>query len=102
MLYERWQQVAHECQRETALIDASLGKRWTFAQLAQVCDSARKEPSGVSFPQGISTEFIFSVLRAWRTGNVVCPLEDGQRPATLTDLLPGCIHLKTTSASTGL
>jgi long-chain acyl-CoA synthetase len=98
MLYERWRQIARENRGEMALHDLASGERWTFAQLATAAeqgDVARP----VAHPQG--REFVLTLLRAWRDGVVVCPLEAGQTPPVLDALSPGCIHLKTTSATTG-
>src|SRR3984957_15710855 len=98
MLYERWRHIARENSREMALHDLASGERCTFAQLAAAAergDVARP----VAHPQG--REFVLTLLRAWRDGVVVCPLEAGQTPPVLHALPPGCIHLKTTSATTG-
>ncbi|HZV35528.1 MAG TPA: class I adenylate-forming enzyme family protein [Verrucomicrobiae bacterium] len=99
MLYERWRQIAREFRGETALHDLTRGERWTFAQLA----AAGEKDAGASpviFPQG--PDFIFTLLRAWHSGRVVCPLEAGQKPSHFESLPPGCAHLKTTSATGGV
>jgi acyl-CoA synthetase (AMP-forming)/AMP-acid ligase II len=98
MLYERWRQIARERRTETALHDFALGKHWTFAELAAATEHD-SVPAPVVFPQG--REFIFTLLRAWRSGQVVCPLESGQAPPGFTLPPPECVHLKTTSATTG-
>jgi acyl-CoA synthetase (AMP-forming)/AMP-acid ligase II len=56
----------------------------------------------ILFPQGISADFVFTVLRAWRAGKVTCPLEAGQTAPGFTRLPSGSVHLKTTSATTGV
>jgi acyl-CoA synthetase (AMP-forming)/AMP-acid ligase II len=102
MLYDRWLQVARSCRDEIALRDLSTGSKWTFAQLSAAADKPPSQTHQVAFPTGISADFIISVLQAWRTGRVVCPLEPGQAPPNMTgELPPGIIHLKTTSATTG-
>ena len=103
MLYERWREVARECAGEIALCDLAAKRRWTFAQLATGTESARPPAAGgrVSFPKGNSPEFIFTVLRAWRFGQVIYPLEAGATPPALQPPPPGICLLKTTSASTG-
>lgn len=53
------------------------------------------------FPQGNSPEFILTLLAAWRTGRVVCPLEPGQSAPVLPLPPAPVVHLKTTSATTG-
>src|ERR1051326_2841710 len=102
MLYDRWCQIARSCGQETALIDLTSRKRWTFGQLAKLTDGTGEPDSGLVFPRGLSPEFIFSILRAWRTQAVVCPLEEGQQAVDFHELPRSCIHLKITSASTGV
>ena len=53
-------------------------------------------------PQGSSPEFIFEVLRAWRSRVVVCPLEAHHQPLAVSPPPWPCCHLKTTPASTGV
>ena len=102
MLYDCWRRIASRQPNETALVDLPSGGRWSFAQLARAVES-RSAPAGpLAFPQGISSDFILGVLRAWRDGQMVCPLEPGQPPPRITGSLPaGIIHLKTTSATAG-
>ncbi len=103
MLYERWREVARECAGEIALRDLATKRQWTFAQLAAGTEKARP-PVGdghFSFPSANSPEFIFTVLRAWRFGLVICPLEAGcPQPEIKPPPLETCL-LKTTSATTG-
>jgi acyl-CoA synthetase (AMP-forming)/AMP-acid ligase II len=84
------------------LTDVALGQRWTFRELASAGDRAGPGDGGpVAFPRGVSAQFILEVLRAWRSGQVVCPLEPEQAPPILPGGLPaGIAHLKTTSATT--
>jgi acyl-CoA synthetase (AMP-forming)/AMP-acid ligase II len=98
MLYERWRQIAREHRNATALHDLARGERWTFAQLAAVAESDSL-PGPVAFPQ--AQQFIFTLLRAWHSGQIVCPLEPGQTAPIFKQLPPNCVHLKTTSATTG-
>ena len=53
------------------------------------------------FPQGNSPEFIFTVLRAWRIGAVVCPLDAHQSQPIVPPPPKNCRHLKTTPVATG-
>jgi long-chain acyl-CoA synthetase len=101
MLYERWRQIAQEHRNEIALQDVALSGRWTFAQLAAATESGSSGAGTVVYPQGATAEFIFTVLRGWRSGKVVCPLETGQSPPVFQQLPTDCTHLKTTSATTG-
>ena len=98
MLYERWRQIARENRGEIALHDLVAGKRWSFADLDQVAEHGGTA-GPVAFPQG--HDFIFALLRAWRAGTVVCPLEPGQTAPVFGEPPKGCVHLKTTSATTG-
>ncbi|MDB6017543.1 MAG: AMP-dependent synthetase and ligase [Pedosphaera sp.] len=98
MLYERWRQIAQEHRNEIALQHAARGERWTFAQLSAATE-AGSELGPVVFPQG--RDFIFTLLRAWRSGQIVCPLEPGQLPPPQNQFPAGCAHLKITSATTG-
>ena len=103
MLYERWREVANECAGEIALRDLATGRKWTFAQLAAGTESARvpKRYGHFACPTGNTPEFIFTILRAWRFGQVVCPLEAGASPLITLPPAQGICLLKTTSATTG-
>src|SRR5947209_6316262 len=102
MLYDRWLQVVRSFRTEIAVRDASTGLQWTFAQLAEAGEKAVPDAGPVAFPVGASADFIISVLQAWRTDRVVCPLEGGQgRPGPTNNLPAGIVHLKMTSATTG-
>lgn len=101
MLYQRWRQVADQFGRELALLDVQSGCRWTFGQLATLSEKALENDGPVVYPQGSSSGFIFTVLRGWRLGRVICPLEPGQESPRFDRLPPHARHLKVTSASTG-
>src|ERR1043166_6293880 len=102
MLYERWRQISGACSNQIALTDFANGTQWSFRELASAAEAAPKEGPTVAFPQGGSAEFILTLLRAWRTNRVGCPLEPGQpEPAMNGSVPPGIVHLKTTSATTG-
>lgn len=102
MLYERWLQIARDNGNSQALHDLASGRRWTFRQLQKAVDQHSLADEPVIFPCGNSAEFILAVLKSWRLGLVVCPLESGQaQPSLPGKLPPGVIHLKSTSASTG-
>jgi len=98
MLYERWRQIADKHRNEIALIDLGRGTRQTFSELAAAAEIGVVD-GPVVFPQ--ESDFILTLLRGWRSGRVVCPLEKDQAPPRLDSLPPGCVHLKMTSATTG-
>ncbi|HUD82345.1 MAG TPA: AMP-binding protein, partial [Candidatus Saccharimonadales bacterium] len=100
MLYAAWQETARSRRDELALIDLGDGRRWTFAQL-EAAGEAGAANGPVIYPSGDGCEFIFDVLRAWRMGRVVCPLDQGHAAPVLPPLPPGWVHLKTSSGSAG-
>jgi acyl-coenzyme A synthetase/AMP-(fatty) acid ligase len=102
MLYERWQKVVTERRKEIALRDLASGRCWTFAQLNEEPEKSPLEKSAMIHPQGNSPEFIIAVLRAWRAGAVVCPLDAHHQPLAVSPPPAPCCHLKTTPASTGV
>src|SRR4051794_32505878 len=103
MLYERWRQIVRAHPNEVALRDVASGEQWTFAELALATEQAKPAGEKVIYPRGVSADFIFAVLQGWRNGQIVCPLEAEQPAPALPHLPPtGIIHLKTTSATTGM
>jgi acyl-CoA synthetase (AMP-forming)/AMP-acid ligase II len=101
MLYDRWRQIANGNRSQLALEDVANGRRLTFGQLAAAAETSLPTGGDWAFPEGVSIEFVLTVLRAWRSGEVVCPLEPGQIPPVPEGGLPsGTVHLKTTSATT--
>ena len=103
MLYDRWRQISEAHAGEPALRDDAHGRSWTFAQLAAEAGKpgSDERAGAVVFPQGNGAEFILEVLRAWRDGAIVCPLESGQTAPPLGIVPSGYAHVKTTSATTG-
>jgi long-chain acyl-CoA synthetase len=102
MLYERWQQVARERWNEIALRDLASGRCWTFSQLAAEAQTPLPGKPKMIHPQGNCPEFIIAVLRAWREGIVVCPLDADHQPLAASPPRKPCCHLKTTPASRGV
>lgn len=100
MLYARWRQVATAHASRLALVECRTDRRWTFAELAREAERGESGPP-VERPSGASAAFLLGVLRAWRDGRPVCPLDTGQVLPALPDLPAGAIHLKLTSATTG-
>ena len=100
MLYERWQKVVRERKNEIALRDLAAGRCWTFSELLAEAEKPQPERPAMICPQGNSPEFILAVLRAWRLGAVVCPLDSHHQPPSGLPP-PPCCHLKITPASLG-
>ena len=103
MLYESWHRTARSHPDRLALWDLAQNRCWTFAELVSGSETGLRAAEGIAFPSGTSADFVFSVLRAWWSGQVVCPLEPGQeRPQICQELPCEVVHLKTTSATTGV
>lgn len=104
MLYEQFRKMASARRNELALRDAVSSRCWTFGELLSASE-ARSCMEEIVFPQGHSPEFIFALLSAWRFGKMACPIEAGQSPvvdfSSVKNACPDCVHLKTTSATTG-
>ena len=101
MLYERWRQVARSYPNEIALRDLVSQRQWTFHELEIAAATPPSESSKIAFPTGLSAEFILNVLRAWRLGQIVCPVESDQRAPEIGRGLPAeIVHLKMTSGTT--
>lgn len=100
-LYERWRQVARERSGETALYDLVADRSWTFAELAREAERGPEPAGPLVHPRGQGADFVLTVLRAWRRGRVVCPLEPGQDPPPVPAPPRDTVHLKLTSATTG-
>ncbi len=101
MLYERWQEVVRERRDAPALFDLGQDRVWTFDQLAAETERGPAPDGPWAYPRGQSADFVLTVLRAWRRGRVVCPLEPGQEPPPVPPPPAGIVHLKSTSATTG-
>jgi acyl-CoA synthetase (AMP-forming)/AMP-acid ligase II len=106
MLYQRWRDLAGAFPNRIALRELATSRSWTFQALDQYAtDSEQPHPPALACPQGRGADFILSVLRAWRSDQILCPLEPDQSAPALNDPLPlpsGIVHLKTTSATAGV
>ena len=101
-LLDRWRETVRNFSNHVALSELATGRRWSFSELAQAAEEHSSRPGVIAYPQGHSAEFILEILRAWHSGQTVCPLEAGQpRPAMASPLPRDIVHLKTTSATTG-
>src|SRR3954463_14911192 len=101
MLYDRWREVARAGGSELALKDLSDGRAWTFAQLFTAGDRAEDPGANWICPKGNGPEFVLEVLRAWRHGRVVCPIEETDVVPDLPLPAANIAHVKRTSATTG-
>jgi long-chain acyl-CoA synthetase len=101
MLYDRWREVARVGGSELALKDLSDGRAWTFAQLFAAAERPGDPGATWVCPKGNGPEFILEVLRGWRHGRVVCPLEETDATPALPLPPANIAHVKRTSATTG-
>jgi long-chain acyl-CoA synthetase len=100
MLYDRWREIAREYADEIALHDLPAARRWTFAEL-DAAAQMRETNDAVVFPTGSGAEFVLSILRAWRHGQITCPLESNQSRPEFPLPFSHITHLKLTSATSG-
>ena len=100
MLYERWRKIAQERGKDIALRELSSGRLWSFAELARDAESSPNRLDTIVHPQGHTAEFVLTVLRAWQSRSIVCPLEPDQSPPAVPLPPAPCVHLKITSATT--
>ena len=81
--------------------DLVSNRRWTFHELEMAVETSRDVQEKVAFPTGLSADFVMDVLRAWRTGQIICPVEaDQPKPVITPELPPEIVHLKMTSGTT--
>jgi long-chain acyl-CoA synthetase len=103
ILYDKWREVARAEPERVALRELVTDRAWTFARLAAEAECPPALPEGPVFSEGNHAGFILQVLRGWRCGRVICPIEEGQHRPNPGDALPAeTVHLKTTSATTGV
>jgi len=99
MLYDRWREIVREFSSEFALCDLATRQRWTFAQLDSLSQTGADQR--LVFPQGAAVDFTVAVLKGWKSGVAVCPLESDQPHPEIPALPKEIAHLKITSATTG-
>ena len=101
-LEERWRHLVHTRGRELAVHDQSSGESWSFAQLEAQADARPAAAErGLCFPRGRGVGFLLEVLRAWRAGLPICPVEADQPPPPVPVPQGNIALLKRTSGSTG-
>ncbi len=101
MLYERWLQIARTNPEKIALRDLASHRQWTFRELQIAAETPAPGDHAIAFPTGLTAEFILGVLRAWRAGQVICPIEADQRPLEIPNgFASDIVHLKMTSGTT--
>lgn len=98
-LDERWRRTVAVHTEAIALMEPASGREWTFTGLAAEADSSPGGGDGMVCPDGTGSDFILAVLRAWRSGRVLCPVEPGQRFPEVPAPPPGIVHLKLTSGT---
>jgi len=101
MLYEQWLRTLDSHADRLALYDRAGGRTWSFSDLHRETLSAPSGASRIVYPSGRDAGFVLEVLRGWRAGRVVCPLESGQQAPVSTKDVDRFAHLKLTSSTTG-
>ena len=101
MLYELWRLTVDRQRDHWAVQDLASNRSWTFRELEAVAQSRDDVRGLLRYPQGMGVEFLLATIRGWRQRQVVCPLDLGQAAPMHEGLPAGCVHLKTTSATTG-
>lgn len=102
MLYPRWLETSHRFASRIALTDGATGMAMTFGELA---DLAAAAPSGTGpvIARSGSVEFFVAILRAWRDGQAVIPVErDAPEPRLHSDPPPGTRLVKHTPGAAGI
>jgi acyl-coenzyme A synthetase/AMP-(fatty) acid ligase len=100
MLYRRWLETSRRFAEHPALSDD--GGTMSFAELAAAAESAPRATSPVIARTGASSFFI-DVLRAWRDGQAVIPVErDAPEPVLKSTPPPGTRLVKHTPGASGI
>lgn len=101
MLEDRWRQTIQRRGPALALRDLGSGQTLSFSQLAAAADAKPSLACPVVYPSGRDAGFVLEVLRAWKSGRILCPMEPGQPPPALPAPPPETVHLKLTSGVSG-
>jgi long-chain acyl-CoA synthetase len=101
MLYPRWLETSRRLAARIAVIDET-GRSWTFAALAERVEAEPPTHSPVIARTG-SVEFFVAILRAWRDGQAVIPVErDAPEPLLHSPPPPGTKLVKHTPGAAGI
>ena len=102
MLYPRWLETSKRFAKQPALFDAATGEVWTFGDLAARAAAAPRAEGPVVARSG-STEFFINILRAWRDGQPVIPVErDAAEPLLHSTPPEGTVLVKHTPGAAGI
>jgi acyl-coenzyme A synthetase/AMP-(fatty) acid ligase len=102
MLYDLWRQVVAECSSDRAVFDSETNRWLSFSELDVQAGKVSTGSDRIVFGSGNNVSFLLQVVAAWRDGKVLCPL-DSNFPVGIQFSIPSeVVHLKTTSATTGL
>ncbi|MDG2123287.1 MAG: AMP-binding protein, partial [Verrucomicrobiales bacterium] len=97
-LYERWLGTVERFREEMAVRDVC-GRVLTFGELAEAVEGMGRA-SGAVLVRGGGVVFLIEVLRGWRDGVAVIPVDSGE--IEVAEGLPEWVaHVKVTSGSTG-
>lgn len=102
MLYPRWLEIARRHADRPAVIDGGNARTWTFARLAE---RVATEPAatGPVIARSGSVEFFLAILRAWRDGQAVIPVErDAPEPRLHAAPPPATRLVKHTPGAAGI
>jgi acyl-coenzyme A synthetase/AMP-(fatty) acid ligase len=98
MLFSRWQETLARFRHAPAVFEG--GRVRSFGDLAEQL-AALPEARETILARGTPSEFAVAVLRGWRDGQAVLPLESSAPAPDLPALPPGVAHLKLTPGVEG-
>jgi long-chain acyl-CoA synthetase len=102
MLYPRWLEISRRFAAKTAVIDGASGEAIRFEDLAARA-AALPLANGPVIARSGNLEFILEILRAWRDGQPVVPVErDTPNPGLPGEIPPGIVLVKHTPGATGI
>lgn len=102
MLLSRWIETARRFANRPAIFDGATGELVTFAELNARL-AALPKANGPVFARSGSLAFLLDVLRSWRDGQVLVPLErDTTAPELPTEIAPQVSLIKFTPGASGI